>query len=223
MLTKGIASPKLIVLNNGTELETKYAKFFRNAVQQRIADQYSYDQFWSKIDPLVAGKKMLYVSPDGVFNQININTLRKKGGDYLENRFDIVVVGNAKDVLTLKTRKPVTKKDAFVLGFPDYAGAAVALPGTKVEIDAVGRILKTAGYKVDQREKTAATEASLKAVQGPTIIHIATHGYFLADANLGEGTAMGVNAESAKNNPLLRSRLMISALAPATRKARCNP
>ncbi len=209
VITKGTAVPKSVVLTEGAMLETRYAKYYKNAILQRIPDQFSYEQFWSKIDPLVAGKKMLYVSPDGVYNQLNINTLRKPEGDYLENRFDIVTIGNSKDMLAIKTRKASTKKDAFVLGFPDFGGAAPALPGTKVEIDGVAKILKTAGYTVVQREQRVATEANIKAVKGPTLMHIATHGYFLADTQAA-GSAMGVDLDNAKNNPLLRSGLILA-------------
>src|SRR5258706_13077412 len=51
VLTKNTAELKLIVLDNGNQLETRYAKFYRNAIQQKIADQYSYEQFWSRIEP----------------------------------------------------------------------------------------------------------------------------------------------------------------------------
>ena len=220
VLTKGSEVPKMVVLDNGNQIETRYAKYYKNAILQRLPDEYSYDQFWARIDPLVAGKKMLYLSPDGVYNQLNINTLKQPGGDYLENRFDIVTIGNSKDMLALKSRKAVVKKDAFVLGFPDYAGAAPALPGTKVEIEGITKILKTAGYAVTQMTQKLATEANLKAVKGPSLMHIATHGYFLVDSD-GKGSAMGVDAENAKNNPLLRSGLILAG-APDPNKEQAS-
>lgn len=216
--TKGSTEPKMVVLDNGAELETRYAKFYKNAILQRLADPYSYDQFWGKIDPLLAGKKTIYLSPDGVYNQLNVNTFRKKDGDYLGNRLDVVVVGNTRDVLEIKSRKPAVRKTAFVLGFPDYAGAATPLPGTKTEIDAIGKILKTSGYTVTQKEQRMATESSIKELKGPNLIHIATHGYFLADSDIGEGMAMGVNSENARSNPLLRSGLILAGV-PDLKKA----
>ena len=218
VLTKDGDLPKMIVLDNGNQVETRYAKYYKNAILQRLPDQYSYEQFWAKIDPLVAGKKTLYLSPDGVYNQINVNTLKKVDGDYVLNRFDIVTIGNSKDLLALKNKKAIVKKDAFLLGFPDYGGAAVALPGTKVEIDAVSKILKASGYTVTQREQKVATEANIKAVKGPSLMHIATHGYFLPDASIGTGNAMGVDAENAKNNPLLRSGLILAGAPDPTKE-----
>lgn len=212
LLTKGNAKPAVVVLTNGNQLDTRYAKFYKNAIQQRIADDYSYAQYWERIEPLLAGKKMIYLSPDGVYNQINVNTLKKTEGQYVLNQYDVVVIGNAKDILTIKQRKQkVLKKEAFVLGFPDYAGMATPLPGTKVEIEGINKILTASGYKVMMKQQKEASEGALKKVKSPALMHIATHGYFLADADLSKGgDAMGVDAENAKNNPLLRSGLILS-------------
>jgi CHAT domain-containing protein len=212
VLTKNSAQPKLIVLDNGNQLETRYAKFYRNAIQQKLADQYSYDQFWARIEPALAGKKMIYISPDGVYNQINLNTLKKPGGDFVINRYDLAIIGNSKDLLGLKNAKASSsKKDAFLIGFPNYGGDNIAaLPGTKVEIEGISRILKTSGYQISLSEQNEATESKIKTLKGQGLVHIATHGYFLADADAG---AVGVDQENAKNNPLLRSGLLLAGAA----------
>lgn len=211
-ITKGSSLPKLVVLENGNQLETRYSKFYKNAIQQREVDGYSYDQYWSKIDPSLSGKKTIYFSPDGVYNQINVSTLKKPDGDYVLNRYDLVVLGNSKDLISPKNKKSVVpKKEAFLLGFPDYGGDAVAaLPGTQVELATVSKILKANGYKVNSLSQAEASEKNLKAVKGPQLMHIATHGYFLADGDVGAGNAVGVNAENAKSNPLLRSGLLLA-------------
>jgi CHAT domain-containing protein len=214
VLTKGSDAPKVVALDNGQQLETRYSKYYRNAIQNRLKDEYSYDQYWSKIDAEIQGKKVLYISPDGVYNQLNLNTLQKTGGDFLLNRFDITIVGNSKDLLALK-RKKVTapKKNATLLGFPDYGGASVnALPGTKTEIESISKILKASGYQVNQFTQKTATEASLKNVKGPSLMHIATHGYFLKDVDQA-GSAFGIHLENANDNPLLRSGLMLAGAA----------
>lgn len=212
ILTKGATLPRLVVLENGNQLETRYSKYYKNAIHQKMEDTYSYDQYWSKIDPLLAGKKTIYFSPDGVYNQINVSTLKKADADFVLKRYDLVVLGNSKDLLTIKSKKIGTpKKDAFLLGFPDYGGNAVAaLPGTKVELAAVSKILKANGFKVTSFESGEASEKNLKAVNGPQLMHIATHGYFLADEDVNSGSSVGVNAENAKSNPLLRSGLLLA-------------
>jgi CHAT domain-containing protein len=214
VLTKASEMPKLVVLDNGQQLDTRYAKFYRNAIHQHTADEYSYDQYWARIEPELAGKKMIYISPDGSFNQLNLNTMKKPGGDYVINRYDLVIVGNSKDLIALKARKQKTmKKNATLLGFPDYGGTSIAaLPGTKVEIDGIAKILKANTWQVKTFTQKIATEANLKSIKGPALMHIATHGYFLQDVE-STGSAFGVNLENANNNPLLRSGLMLAGAA----------
>lgn len=212
ILKKGTEMPQLVVMDNGADLEKKYAKFYRNAVQQKVQDDYSYEQYWSKIEKELTGKKLIYISPDGAYNQMNLNTLRRPEEDYVINRYDLVIIGNSKDLLTLKIKgPPATKKSAFLLGFPDYGTPDIsALPGTKVEIDGVSKILKASGYQINQVMAKDATEKNIKALKSPTLVHIATHGYFLQDAGEAEGSVFGVNAESASRNPLLRSGLILA-------------
>jgi hypothetical protein len=213
VLTKGASSPKLVILDNGNQLETRYAKFYRNAIQQKLADTYSYDQYWGRIDPALVGKKTIYVSADGVYNQISLNTIKKTGGDFLLNRYDLILVGNSKDIIALKNQKTsAPKKSAFLLGFPDYGGDAVpALPGTKIEIESIDRILKTGGYQVSPYTQRAASEAIVKSMKGPALVHIATHGYFQQDV---DQASMGVHEDNARNNPLLRSGILLAGASP---------
>lgn len=211
VLTKEAALPKLVLLDNGLQLDTRYAKFYRNAIQQRVADEYSYKEYWSRIEPAIAGKKLIYLSPDGVYNQINLNTLAIGSTGYAINKYDFVVLGNSKDLLAIKMqKKPVANKKATLVGFPDYgAGSVAALPGTKVEVDNINKILKAAGYVPTQFVQKTATEANLKSVKNPTLLHIATHGYFLQDVDV-SGSGFGVHVENATENPLLRSGLLLS-------------
>lgn len=211
VLTKQDDIPRLVVLPNGKHLETRYAKYYRTMIQQRSQDDYSFDQYWAQIEAELKGKKQIYVSPDGVYNQINLNTLKKPDGDFVINRFDLTILGNSKDLVSLKSKKAVArKKEATLVGFPDYGGPELsALPGTKVEIDGVSKILKGSGYQVKQFMAKDATEANLKSVKGPSLMHIATHGYFLQDVE-STGYAFGVSIENANNNPLLRSGLMLA-------------
>jgi len=68
------------------------------------------------------------------------------------------------------------------------------LPGTAQEADALAKSL--AGATV-YREKQA-TEATLKNLHAPSIVHLATHGFFLSDA------------DASVENPLLRSGLVFA-------------
>ena len=135
-----------------------------------------------------------------------MNTLKKPSADYVINQYDIVIVGNSKDLIALKNRKAkASKKNATLVGFPDYGQGDISpLPGTKMEVDGITKILKASGYQVNTFMQESATEANVKSVKGPVLMHIATHGYFMQDVE-SKGLAFGVQMENANDNPLLRS------------------
>jgi CHAT domain-containing protein/Tfp pilus assembly protein PilF len=211
ILTKQSSTPSLVVLENGKLLETRYAKYYHNVIQQRMEDTHSYTQFFEKFSKALDGKKVVYFSLDGVFNQINLNTLKSGSGKYVLNHYDIVLLGNTKDLVSIKARKPSSgKKTATLVGFPTYGSPDIApLPGTKVEVEGVSKILKTGAFQVNSMLGAQATEAGLKKVKSPTLLHIATHGYFLQDVEQ-VNNAYGVDVDNAGRNPLLRSGLMLT-------------
>ena len=221
VLGKSGSIPELVLLSNGTDLEGKHAKTYRLSMKNKSNDENSFTQFWSPIDEKVKGKKTIWFSPDGVYNQVNLYTFKRPGGDFLINQYDVVLVGNPRDLVTNKTKKAIsTGKNATLLGFPDYGSGTVImqLPGTKVEVDNINKLLKTSGFKVDELTEKKATETNLKSAHKVSILHIATHGYFLKDVDKASWP-IGVHADYAKDNVLLRSGLMLTGAAEANSAA----
>ncbi|NPA60032.1 MAG: CHAT domain-containing protein [Epsilonproteobacteria bacterium] len=70
------------------------------------------------------------------------------------------------------------------------------LLGTKQEGDAISRLYNSQGYKVVPEQEQKATIENLLKVKEPTILHIATHGYFIDDPDI--------------KNPLLKSGIVLS-------------
>jgi len=82
----------------------------------------------------------------------------------------------------------------------------------------VSTVLKTAGYKVSDFQQGNATETNIKAIKGQSVVHIATHGYFLPDPD-----DLGENFAHAAGNPLLRSGLILAgAPDPAKEEKRAD-
>ncbi|MUG93460.1 CHAT domain-containing protein [Scytonema sp. UIC 10036] len=99
------------------------------------------------------------------------------------------------------------------------------LPGTKQEADAILPLLKEKGINVNLLTGSQATEDALKQVRSPSILHIATHGFFLTDEkievpdtldlaveNRGITVKPGSSRRVSKNieNPLLRSGIALA-------------
>ncbi len=220
ILKKGMESPTLVVFENGKALETDDFKHYRAAIMHDGSTEGSYRSFWGSVEPEVQDKKMIYVSPDGVFNQLNLNTLKIPSGDFLIHVHDFALLGNSKDLIGIKTAVvKATPNNSFLLGFPHYKEGFDELPGTKLEVEGISKILKTAGYQVTMVEQNEATEKEIKALHGPKLVHISTHGYFLPDTENGSGSVFGVNSENASHNPLLRSGLVLAGASASSRGA----
>lgn len=217
VITKDKEGARLALMNNGSDMEGKHAKTYRLSMKNKASDLLSYNYFWAPMEKELSGKKKIYFSPDGVYNQINLYTLKKTGADFLISQYDIILLGNPRDLVTKNAKTGLgSGKKATLLGFPDYGsgGVIVQLPGTKTEVDNINKLLKTSGFQVSELVQRDATETNLKSARKVSILHIATHGYFLKDV---EKTSwpIGVHADYAKDNVLLRSGLMLTGASEA--------
>lgn len=219
VVTKNNPQPKIIMLEYGIDLENKYSKTYRLSIKNKLNDDQSYNQYWAPFEQEVKGKKKIFVSLDGVYNQVNLYTLKKTGADYLINQYDIILIGNPRDLNNNNNKgKGIVGKNATLIGFPDYgSGILVQLPGTKVEVDGITKVLQSSGFQVAELTQRDATETNLKLAKKVSILHIATHGYFLKDVEK-TNWPIGVHADNAKDNILLRSGLMLTGASEADKQ-----
>lgn len=212
ILAKEKPLPQLVLLENGEELETKYYHYYKNSIRRKTEDKFSYEQYWSKIDKALVGKKTIYLSLDGVFNQINLNTLQESPGKFLLDNKNFVLLTNTKDLLAMKKGAAAGKSQVTLIGYPNYGakGRINPLPGTRVEIDNIKKVLAAKGYAVKTYLQNEASEQQVKTVTNPHILHIATHGFFLNDIGDTNEKVFGVEADKARENPLLRAGLIFA-------------
>jgi hypothetical protein len=55
-----------------------------------------------------------------------------------------------------------------------------------------------------------ATEASIKQVRGPSILHVATHGFFVGDHRQESGVSLNETQPILSEDPVLRSGLILA-------------
>ncbi|MES2766598.1 MAG: CHAT domain-containing protein [Bacteroidota bacterium] len=113
-------NPQLVLLKNGAEMESDFLKNYQQRIRQKMADGNSYSAYWEKIDSVLKPFKTIYISADGVYNQINLNTLLKPNGKYLAEEKDIRLVTNTKDILLKEKTTLLKKQKAELFGFPKY-------------------------------------------------------------------------------------------------------
>jgi CHAT domain-containing protein len=83
----------------------------------------AYEAFWQPIAQKIKDKKNVFLSIDGVYNSLNINTLQNpQTKKFVLDEVNIQLVGSTKDLLTKNIREIHTKtpQNAVLLGFPDY-------------------------------------------------------------------------------------------------------
>ncbi|WP_437312109.1 tetratricopeptide repeat protein [Sorangium sp. So ce388] len=148
---------------------------------------------------LLGDAREVYLSPDGALNLVPFAALVDERGQFLLARYRFTYLTSGRDLLRLEvTRTETPRSSPLVIGNPAYdengatpAGATSGrrsgamgamrfgpLRWTEPEARAVKELLPDARLLLE----ADATEAAVKALAGPAIVHLATHGFFLAQA-----------------------------------------
>lgn len=192
--------------------------------------------------PLLGVTRRVLVAPDGNLNLVPFAALVDQNNRFLIERYSFSYLTSGRDLLRLQVRQP-SKQSALIVANPDFGedaqkGQATerilryksgtqstdgkvtvitqaffpALPGTAGEAQALKTFLSGATVLTQDQ----ATEAKIKQVSSPNILHVATHGFFLEgdpEPSLGErraGQAANTPAIPRVENPLLRSGLALA-------------
>jgi len=92
---------------------------------------------------------------------------------------------------------------------PPAGGVLCPLPGTGVEIQSVGELLRGKKWTVSSYQGDQALEEVVKSAASPRVLHVATHGFFLSDQQLKRGEGLS-GAPSESDDPMLRSGLFFA-------------
>jgi CHAT domain-containing protein len=222
--------PKAIMLKDGKKMETRYFKFYRNAITGKVPDDISYAIFWEPIYKEVGQASAIYLSADGIYNQINLEAIPTPDGKYVIDNSNIVLVSNSKDMYLKKitTRLTSTENTASMFGNPTFyltasADQAVAsLPGTEKEVSQVQFMLKQKGWTTNEFVEKSATEEKVKEMNSPKIFHIATHGFYKPTEAVTLEQEMEGNEAVLAQNPLLRTGLLLKGAGDLLDKTNHN-
>lgn len=84
------------------------------------------------------------------------------------------------------------------------------LPGTQVEVDAVNKLLKGAGWQATEYTGELALKQTMIQAHAPRLVHIATHGFFLSDEELTASAEAHGTKANVNEDPMLRSGLFFA-------------
>lgn len=233
-----IDRPFFIRFNDGNELEKVIFELYRAEMRQSGAALSkrrtpAFRNFWSPIEPFLAGKKRVFFALDGVFHKINFGTLRGEDGLFLSEKFDFRYLTNLADLIrepqNVAENRPFQPTTALLVGDPTFdffennstakgGGQSVfeepfsaelrgidlrPLPKSGEEVAEIDQILKEKHCETQVFTQKRATEGSVKSTDQPSILHLATHGFFLEQLS-GKGVF--------DTNFVFRSRLLRSML-----------
>ncbi|MFY0687465.1 MAG: tetratricopeptide repeat protein [Cyclobacteriaceae bacterium] len=223
------SQPDYVLFQEGNFLEEKAIKAYQNFIRSRIIDDRSYGYFWQPLKDALEGVEKVYVSPDGVFNQLNLKTLfNADTKTYLFEEVDLHLVTSGKELLTALP-EPLLNRYGLLIGNPVFGEKAIQeanserggeisallasvergsgldpLPGAEKEVSQIRELLVENGWRQQTLIGAEAQEAMLKDMLKPKVLHIATHGFFQKDVD---------DQINYSNNPLYRSGLLLSGSA----------
>ncbi|WP_052418737.1 CHAT domain-containing tetratricopeptide repeat protein [Methanolacinia paynteri] len=215
-----------------------------------------YSSIIKPIHKVLSDCDRLILAPDGELSTIPFEVIPTEEGDRLIDNYHINYVGVGRDLLKLGVELSTDRQKPFVLANPDFdltlekpssmpQSASIVnrvsrdlnrgslyfppLRGTKIEGNNIAQMLK-----VRPLMEGEALEQTLKAVQSPSILHIATHGFFLENQELDPkkesqalGGSGGVEVQRFSGpgfeNPLLRSGLALAGANTWAKQGKLPP
>lgn len=186
-------------------------------------------QLWEGIEKVLpAGAKTVIISPDAELSFVSFATLLAADDKFLGEKYSIRYVASGRDLL--RESKSAGNPATVIYANPDFGttGNAPAtasgadglrsterrdlqsivlppLPGTAREAAALA---ERTGNSATLFLASAATEAELRRVAAPRILHLATHGFFLPEINAGAEKGVADESQPRRGrlvNPMHRS------------------
>jgi CHAT domain-containing protein/Tfp pilus assembly protein PilF len=135
VLTPKSKLPVFVDLGDARKLESTPIAAYREAVGQtrgvapelpaqpvqgaaNASSTTAYDAFWKPLEPALGVSKRVYVSADGVLNQIPMGLFADSNGKLLLEKYDVRQVNSTKDLL--RTPHQAASKSAVLLGNPKF-------------------------------------------------------------------------------------------------------
>ncbi len=224
------ARPKVVELNNGELMEGRYYRYYRNSIIRKTADDNSYKAYWEPIQKGIGQASTIYLSPDGVYNQLILESIPTPDGKYVMDNSNIVMVSNTKDLYLRKAKAKLAggqSNNASMFGNPKFYLTASTkrdwtdLPGTEVEVEALYKLMKEKGWIAEEYMENDASEEKVKAINSPRVFHIATHGFY-AKADAGDQRELTESEAMMAENPLMKSGLLLTGGGEVLAKTKHN-
>lgn len=236
IIVKQKGEPVAVSIDRKISWEDEVLGLYRSSIDNKKDEPDLYRRLWKSVDEKMQGITTVYVSPDGIYNQVNLNTLYNADSKkYLLEEKDIHLLTSLRDLADLKQSKFKKPEYSVLVGNPkfDYdisklnnkqdnnMSAAVAtrgaygfvlseLPGTKEEVEVIRSTMEKNVVRSLLLTEENANERDIKKIKNPDVLHIATHGFFLEDPKEEDLTGYAKVEKEYYKNPMMRSGIFFS-------------
>ncbi|KOY86070.1 hypothetical protein AD998_07850 [bacterium 336/3] len=217
---KNSMNPEAVLLDNGNEMDKDMLNYYRNTIRFNKSNTNTYKTYWKPIEGLAQGASKVYISPDGVYTQINLETLQSPKG-FLIDEYNFISISNTKDLLLNTNTVVNTSKTVMIVADPSFylktnGSKIVSLPGTATEANNIKSKILAKNWKVVEYRKAEAEEERIKQNNSqPNVIHFATHGYFVEDVITVADASEELAEIQALQSPMLRSGILLAGAGDA--------
>jgi CHAT domain-containing protein len=190
--------------------------------------QFLFEKIWKPIaTALPPDSNKIYIGADGLLNFLSFATLEDDQGKFLSEKYQIAYVGSGRDLL--RPANLADKKSMIIYANPlfnteiasqtissitnaipslgmravelsEFANVQLPqLPGTEQEAFMVSQIAKSAQWSEEAHLGADASKKGLMAMKAPTVLHLATHGFFLGGDENGREGERGMKIAATSN------------------------
>lgn len=180
-----------------------YTQVNPNTLQNPLSKKYLIDRY--KIKVINTTKDVLNLRKKEVLGANALAVLVGRPvyklplGDKVQS--DITQVGNRRSIDSDRSLQQLTN-----VKFDD-------LPGTEEEINQIESIVQQNDWKTQKMMGKEALEERIKAVQNPTILHIATHGFFISTRPQKKNSFLLIENDVDYHEPMLRSGIVLTGVS----------
>lgn len=235
LIIRSNGNPIAVSINRELSWENEVLNLYRNSIDLKKDEPDLYRRLWQAVDEKLVGVTTIFVSPDGIYNQINLNTLfNASTKKYVIEEKNIHLLSSLRDLSELKQAKLKKPEYSVLFGNPRfdydiskltnnkndvstslatrgaYGFVLSELPGTKTEVTLIKNTLEKSGLRTVVFSEEKANEAELKKIKNPDVLHLATHGFFLEDVKDADLAGYAKVEKEFYQNPMMRSGIFLS-------------
>jgi len=196
--SKWVSTGECLPINN-TIFEFRQGLNIEDEDRMKRQLSYIYDHLWQPIeDALPKNTAKVFIAPDGVLNLMSFAVLLDKDRRFLSENLSIAYLGSGRDLLRSFEKNYSNKIIVFAdpefneqINNSKYIEAnditlreissiqIPQLPGTRKEAEYICQQANSNGWSSEVHLGREASKSQLFAIKAPSILHMATHGFYL--------------------------------------------